>query len=71
MFIGILADKAWNWAGFAAKGGPLGDMVQWADLLAALYILGHDITLTLNVDVLLRGYVLVSCGKYTCFIENS
>jgi len=65
VFIGILADKAWNWAGWATKGGPLGEMVQWADLLAALYILGHDITLAPNVDVLLRGAGLKSnpCGQ--------
>ena len=30
----------------AYKGGPLGEMVQWSDLLAALYILGHDLTIS-------------------------
>ena len=28
-----------------AGGGPLGDLIQWADLTAALYALGHNITL--------------------------
>ncbi|CAH8470078.1 unnamed protein product [Heterobilharzia americana] len=32
-----------------AKGGPLGELVQWTDLIAALYILGHNITITYEV----------------------
>ncbi|XP_018649444.1 hypothetical protein Smp_102430, partial [Schistosoma mansoni] len=24
-----------------SKGGPLGELVQWTDLITALYILGH------------------------------
>ena len=32
----------------AYHGAPLGEMVQWSDLLAALYILGHDLTLSAN-----------------------
>uniref|UniRef100_A0A8C9R109 alpha-1,6-mannosyl-glycoprotein 6-beta-N-acetylglucosaminyltransferase n=1 Tax=Scleropages formosus TaxID=113540 RepID=A0A8C9R109_SCLFO len=26
-----------------SKGGPLGEMVQWADILTALYVLGHRV----------------------------
>ena len=29
----------------AGKGGPLGELIQWTDLIASLYILGYDITL--------------------------
>lgn len=30
----------------AFAGGPLGELVQWADLAAALHFLGHDIVLS-------------------------
>ena len=32
----------------AFHGAPLGESVQWTDLLCALYILGHDIVLSSN-----------------------
>ncbi|XP_046283736.1 alpha-1,6-mannosylglycoprotein 6-beta-N-acetylglucosaminyltransferase B isoform X2 [Marmota monax] len=34
------------------KGGPLGEMVQWADILAALYILGHSLRVTVSLKEL-------------------
>ncbi|PIO34917.1 hypothetical protein AB205_0157000 [Aquarana catesbeiana] len=34
------------------KGGPLGEMVQWADVLAALYVLGHSLKITVSVKEL-------------------
>ncbi|TSK87553.1 Alpha-1,6-mannosylglycoprotein 6-beta-N-acetylglucosaminyltransferase B [Bagarius yarrelli] len=34
------------------KGGPLGEMVQWADILSALYVLGHDLKVSLSVKEL-------------------
>ncbi|VTJ56523.1 Hypothetical predicted protein [Marmota monax] len=37
------------------KGGPLGEMVQWADILAALYILGHSLRVTVSLKELQRG----------------
>ncbi|KAK2151812.1 hypothetical protein LSH36_350g04046 [Paralvinella palmiformis] len=27
------------------RGGPLGELLQWSDLIAGLYVLGHDVTL--------------------------
>ncbi|XP_078344824.1 alpha-1,6-mannosylglycoprotein 6-beta-N-acetylglucosaminyltransferase A-like isoform X2 [Oculina patagonica] len=36
------------WLDLAYKGAPLGEMVQWSDLLASLYILGHDLTISAN-----------------------
>lgn len=32
----------------AGKGGPLGELIQWTDLIASLYILGHDVQVFLN-----------------------
>lgn len=33
----------------AFLGGPLGELVQWCDLISALYILGHDLTIGFQV----------------------
>jgi len=35
-----------NWLANAYKGVPLGEMVQWSDLITALYALGHNITIS-------------------------
>ena len=37
-------------------GGPLGDLVQWADLVGGLRVLGHNITLMWDVYQASRGY---------------
>lgn len=36
------------------KGGPLGEMVQWADILAALFMLGHSLRVTVSLKELQR-----------------
>lgn len=36
------------------KGGPLGEMVQWADILATLYVLGHSLRVTVSLKELQR-----------------
>ncbi|KAF5914932.1 hypothetical protein HPG69_011123 [Diceros bicornis minor] len=36
------------------KGGPLGEMVQWADILATLYVLGHGLRVTVSLKELQR-----------------
>lgn len=49
IYIGLLADeKIYHFAEQATKGGPLGELVQWSDLIVSLYLLGHDITLSMN-----------------------
>ncbi|XP_046847526.1 alpha-1,6-mannosylglycoprotein 6-beta-N-acetylglucosaminyltransferase A-like, partial [Xenia sp. Carnegie-2017] len=30
----------------ATSGGPLGELVQWTDLITSLYLLGHDLTVS-------------------------
>ena len=34
----------------AGKGGPLGELIQWTDLISSLYILGYDIKVHLNAS---------------------
>lgn len=39
------------------KGGPLGEMVQWADILTTLHVLGHNLKISLSVKEL-QGWVV-------------
>ena len=34
-----------RWAG---RGGFVGELVQWTDLIASAYLLGHDVTVALE-----------------------
>ncbi|XP_060774627.1 alpha-1,6-mannosylglycoprotein 6-beta-N-acetylglucosaminyltransferase B-like [Neoarius graeffei] len=47
------------------KGGPLGEMVQWADILTALYILGHNLKISVSVKEL-QGFLGVPPGRGSC-----
>lgn len=33
----------------AFSGGPLGELVQWSDLITSLYLLGHDIRISASL----------------------
>lgn len=52
------------------KGGPLGEMVQWADILAALFLLGHSLSVTVSLKELqrwvLRCYGCTVPSKRVC-----
>ena len=51
MLPGLLADEnGWNIAKDAFKGGPLGELVQWSDVITSLYLLGHDLTLAISAN---------------------
>lgn len=53
--IGLLAsEEQLHFAEEAGKGGPLGELVQWSDVITSLYILGHDITVTANIAAVQR-----------------
>ncbi|XP_068751792.1 alpha-1,6-mannosylglycoprotein 6-beta-N-acetylglucosaminyltransferase A-like [Montipora capricornis] len=53
VFLGTYAFQP-MWLNRAFTGAPLGEMVQWSDLLASLYILGHDITIADNQSTYMR-----------------
>ncbi|XP_065834135.1 alpha-1,6-mannosylglycoprotein 6-beta-N-acetylglucosaminyltransferase A-like isoform X2 [Oscarella lobularis] len=56
LHMGLLSDRVgFKIAETAFHGGPLGELVQWSDLIAALHILGHTITLTHETQQL-SGY---------------
>lgn len=55
LHIGVLAEeKTLHFAQTAGQGGPLGELVQWCDLITSLHILGHDIQVTVDHSELLR-----------------
>uniref|UniRef100_A0A803SZZ3 alpha-1,6-mannosyl-glycoprotein 6-beta-N-acetylglucosaminyltransferase n=1 Tax=Anolis carolinensis TaxID=28377 RepID=A0A803SZZ3_ANOCA len=47
------------------KGGPLGEMVQWADILAVLFILGHSLKITVSLKEL-QSNLGVPPGRGNC-----
>ncbi|XP_009859453.2 alpha-1,6-mannosylglycoprotein 6-beta-N-acetylglucosaminyltransferase A-like [Ciona intestinalis] len=53
LVLGLLAkETGFKIADNAFKGGPLGELVQWSDLITALYVLGHDIKVTNSMEQL-------------------
>ncbi|XP_020612669.1 alpha-1,6-mannosylglycoprotein 6-beta-N-acetylglucosaminyltransferase A-like [Orbicella faveolata] len=53
-----------HWLERAYSGLPLGEMVQWSDLIASSYILGHNITLSSEQEFINR--TLVETPDNTC-----
>ncbi|XP_036125292.1 alpha-1,6-mannosylglycoprotein 6-beta-N-acetylglucosaminyltransferase B isoform X1 [Molossus molossus] len=47
------------------KGGPLGEMVQWADILTVLYVLGHSLRITVSLKEL-QSNLGVPPGRGNC-----
>ena len=57
LHIGALTDKAgFKFAENADHGGPLGELVQWSDLIACLHLLGHKMQFSSEMGQL-RGYL--------------
>uniref|UniRef100_A0A3B3ZPI5 alpha-1,6-mannosyl-glycoprotein 6-beta-N-acetylglucosaminyltransferase n=1 Tax=Periophthalmus magnuspinnatus TaxID=409849 RepID=A0A3B3ZPI5_9GOBI len=51
------------------RGGPLGELVQWADLSASLTVLGHNVTLTTSQH-LLHSLIGAAPGRGSCPIQR-
>lgn len=61
--VGALSDKAkFKFAENADHGGPLGELVQWSDLIASLHLLGHSVDFSTELNQL-RGFL--DTGKVT------
>ncbi|ESN93534.1 hypothetical protein HELRODRAFT_115589 [Helobdella robusta] len=61
IYLGFLSKKS----GFriqqsATAGGPLGELVQWSDILSALFTMGHELIVTSEYEELV-GLVLCVC----------
>ncbi|XP_013863683.1 alpha-1,6-mannosylglycoprotein 6-beta-N-acetylglucosaminyltransferase B [Austrofundulus limnaeus] len=51
------------------RGGPLGELVQWADLSGCLTILGHDVTFSTSQHRL-RSLIGAAPGRGSCPIQR-
>lgn len=55
-----------DWLRNAYNGVPLGEMVQWGDIIACLYALGHEITVSAEVPNMMKILNVTadnSCGR--------
>ncbi|XP_033107828.1 alpha-1,6-mannosylglycoprotein 6-beta-N-acetylglucosaminyltransferase A-like [Anneissia japonica] len=55
----------------AFHGGPLGELVQWSDIIASLYILGHDITISISTPSLKSFLKQVGKMRQSCPMKGS
>ncbi|TPP62905.1 Alpha-1 3(6)-mannosylglycoprotein beta-1 6-N-acetyl-glucosaminyltransferase [Fasciola gigantica] len=53
------------------KGGPLGELVQWTDLLAGLYILGHNVSISIEPLKLFEHFNFTPSKKPECQTEQN
>ena len=53
-----------NWLENAYSGAPLGEMVQWSDLIASLYVLGHNVTVTTDPNEMKRYFQSGSVAEF-------
>ncbi|EDO45788.1 predicted protein, partial [Nematostella vectensis] len=53
----------------AFKGGPLGELVQWTDVICSLYILGHDLVISSSLEELRQGKFL-TLHDYGCAVKD-
>lgn len=61
-----MTDKAgFGFAENADHGGPLGELVQWSDLIASLFALGHNLEFSTEVGQL-KSYLEVTKGIGGC-----
>lgn len=50
MHLGLLTkESGFKIAENAFSGGPLGELVQWSDLITTLYLLGHDVRISASL----------------------
>lgn len=62
---GVLTCTPFAKPSFIRAGGPLGDLVQWADLIAAAHILGHEVVLMEDVRMAKENLnMLYSTNEY-------
>ncbi|KAI9536006.1 hypothetical protein NQZ68_038413 [Dissostichus eleginoides] len=65
----VTAESKAKIAEAAFNGGPLGELVQWSDLISTLHILGHHVYLTASLPDL-RHYFGVDTGGCPPFHSN-
>ncbi|KAM4602170.1 alpha-1,6-mannosylglycoprotein 6-beta-N-acetylglucosaminyltransferase A [Polymixia lowei] len=58
--------KGFKIAENAFSGGPLGELVQWSDLITTLYLLGHDVRISASLAELKEIMRRVMGNKSSC-----
>uniref|UniRef100_A0A0R3RJX4 alpha-1,6-mannosyl-glycoprotein 6-beta-N-acetylglucosaminyltransferase n=1 Tax=Elaeophora elaphi TaxID=1147741 RepID=A0A0R3RJX4_9BILA len=59
--MGFLTEEAgFKFGELSSTGGPLGELVQWSDLIAALYLLGHNLMISTEVKTLEKYALYIS-----------
>ncbi|XP_061666128.1 alpha-1,6-mannosylglycoprotein 6-beta-N-acetylglucosaminyltransferase B-like [Syngnathoides biaculeatus] len=70
LYPGALAGGAGqHFEAMVERGGPLGELVQWADLSACLTVLGHNVSLTTS-QYRLRRLIGAAPGRGSCPIKG-
>ncbi|XP_056286643.1 alpha-1,6-mannosylglycoprotein 6-beta-N-acetylglucosaminyltransferase B-like isoform X3 [Pseudoliparis swirei] len=70
LYPGALAGKGGpRFEALVDRGGPLGELVQWADLSACLTILGHNLTFSTSQQ-LLHSLIGAAPGRGSCPIRR-
>uniref|UniRef100_A0A914V0S6 alpha-1,6-mannosyl-glycoprotein 6-beta-N-acetylglucosaminyltransferase n=1 Tax=Plectus sambesii TaxID=2011161 RepID=A0A914V0S6_9BILA len=55
----------------SASGGPLGELVQWSDLITSLFILGHQLTISTEIKTFTSFAQADPALKSSCQISNA
>ncbi|XP_013421289.1 alpha-1,6-mannosylglycoprotein 6-beta-N-acetylglucosaminyltransferase A isoform X1 [Lingula anatina] len=70
--IGALTKQSgFKFAETADKGGPLGELLQWSDIITSLYLLGHKLTITSEVEELRKILSKFPDAKIQCQVRSS
>ncbi|VBB28148.1 unnamed protein product [Acanthocheilonema viteae] len=48
-------ESGFKFGELSSTGGPLGELVQWSDLIAALYLLGHNLMISTEISTLKKN----------------
>ncbi|CAH1789934.1 unnamed protein product [Owenia fusiformis] len=71
LYLGLLSREShWGIVESQFKGGPLGELVQWSDLITALYILGHDLRITSEVEQLTMYLTQLPSAQMQCQVRD-
>uniref|UniRef100_UPI00358FC16B alpha-1,6-mannosylglycoprotein 6-beta-N-acetylglucosaminyltransferase A n=1 Tax=Myxine glutinosa TaxID=7769 RepID=UPI00358FC16B len=69
--LGLLTkESGFKIAETAFSGGPLGELVQWSDVISSLYLLGHDVKLSVSLSELREVMKKVAGVKSGCPIKG-
>ncbi|TKR93664.1 hypothetical protein L596_008077 [Steinernema carpocapsae] len=67
LHLGFLSkETGLNFGKNSGSGGPLGELVQWSDLIASLYFLGHDLVISTETLTFKKNVANLASGMNAC-----